>query len=501
MTTKRILAFSLLAVLAHASLGAVETSYRVDASTLPSSSPVPWKFEGVSAARIAGGGPVIALNPAEYQPDDSTDLLVHFDGGAPRDETGRWRLEAQGAFSTVPAELAYMGSGAASFRAPDSQLSLLPDKSSIFGTKAISGDFSIEFWLYPANVESGEILLLWKGARRDGSRTTTQQVSVIFSRNRLIMAFSNFFAPPSGGPSQINLSSASLLVPRTWSHHLLRFDSSTGLLEYLMNGITEATAYATRTGKEGGEVFLPSVGAASPVSLGPNYTGLLDELRISSRWIDKPALGKFGLEPGRATSPILDLGWANTRIRTIDAEIRTPGNSGAAFFFRAGDSPETWREDRPAWRPFTPGAPLPPDALGKYAQVRVELYPDPRGGAGPVLSSVNLNFLPDQPPPPPGEILVIPRDRSIALRWSRVPDADLKGYLVYYGTAPGEYYGTDAEQGESPIDVGDSIGFTLSGLTNGRLYYIAVAAYDGVKPLRPGEYSAEAAARPVRTVP
>lgn len=501
MTTKKLLTFFLAALSALSFAGAVETTYRLDASVVPPSSPVPWKFEGVSAVPVEGGPPVITLDPAQYKPDEKTDLLVHFNGETPRDETGHWRLTPRGSFSVTRADLAYMGAGAASFRAPGCQLDLFPDKSSLFGTNSVSGDFSIEFWLYPANVESGEILLLWKGARKDKSRSLTQQVSVLFSRNRLIFAFSNFFAPPAGGSSQVNLSGASLLVPRTWSHHLIRFDSSTGLLEYLMNGVTEATAYATRTGKEGGEIFLPSVGTASPVSIGTNYTGLLDELRFSTRWVDRPALDKYGSIPGRVTSPMVDLGWANTRIKTIDAEFRAPGDSGLAFFFRAGDAPETWRDEYPQWRPFTPGSPLPADARGRYVQVRSELYSDPKGGTGPSLLSVTLNYLPDIPPPPPGEILAVPGDGKITVRWKRVPDADLKGYLVYYGYSPGEYYGVDAEQGRSPIDVGDAISLTLTGLVNGRLYYIAVVSYDAGQPIRPGEFSREAAARPVRTVP
>lgn len=490
-------------MLALACVEAVETSYHLDASVCPPSSPVPWSFEGVARAEPSSGSgaPAIILNPAQYKPDGETDLLLHFDRDASRDETGNWRLEAQGGFARASSDLAYMGAGAASFRAPGSQLSLFPDRSSLFGAAAVSGDFSIEFWLYPANAESGEILLLWKGARRDGSRTTTQQVSVIVSRNHLVFAFTNFFAPSDGGATQFNLSGASLLVPRTWSHHLVRFDSSTGLLEYLMNGVTEATTHTTRTGREGGQVFLPSVGTVSPLALGPNYTGLLDELRIVRRWVDKPTLARYGLSAGRATSPIVDLGWANTELKSVSASVRTPGSSGAAFFFRAGDNPETWKGEVPEWRPFRPGEPLPKDARGRYAQVRVELYPDPRGGSGPSLSSLTLHYLPDLPPPPPGEILAIPGDGRITIRWSRVPEADVSGYLVYYGYAPGEYDGADALAGPSPVDAGGSTSLVLTGLTNGRLYYITVASYDAVTKARPGEFSKEAAARPVRTIP
>ncbi len=512
MTTKRILALFLASLTAVYAAVGVEMSLRLDASSKPASSPHPWVLEGVSSvpaavvptgtAAAGGAGPlVLVLDPAQYRSAEGTDLLVHFDGERRQDETGRWRIESRGTFKYSTPDLAYMGSGAGSFRAPGSQLILHPEKSALFGAGSVSGDFSLEFWLYPANVESGEILFLWKGARRDGSKTTTQQVSALFSRNRMVFAFTNFFAPPAGGAFQLNLTGTSLLVPRTWSHHLVRFDSSTGLVEYLMNGVSEAAAYATSTGREGGAVHLPSVGTASPVTLGPNYTGLLDELRVSSAWVEVPNLGRYGLEPGAAVSPLVDLGWNNTRLRAVDAEIRTPGDSGAAFFFRTGDFPETWRPDSPEWRPFQPGRPLPEDARGRYAQVRIELYPDPRGTEGPVLSSLTLRYLPDPPPPPPGEVLAVPGDGRITIRWSRVPDADLSGYLVYYGPAPGGYHGRDAAEGPSPVDAGNATSLTLTGLANGRLYYVSVASYDSVLPRRPGEFSREVSARPARTVP
>ncbi|HSV56850.1 MAG TPA: fibronectin type III domain-containing protein, partial [Magnetospirillaceae bacterium] len=68
-------------------------------------------------------------------------------------------------------------------------------------------------------------------------------------------------------------------------------------------------------------------------------------------------------------------------------------------------------------------------------------------------------------------------------------------------SAPGEYHGTDADQGRSPLDVGNVTSVTLTGLRNGRLYYFAVTSYDAVLPRRPGEFSREVSARPSRTAP
>jgi hypothetical protein len=59
---------------------------------------------------------------------------------------------------------------------------------------------------------------------------------------------------------------------------------------------------------------------------------------------------------------------------------------------------------------------------------------------------------------------------QIQLVWDPVTEADLAGYIVYYGTDPG-VYGTRIPIGKDPS-------FTLTGLTQGARYYINVAAID-----------------------
>jgi hypothetical protein len=88
----------------------------------------------------------------------------------------------------------------------------------------------------------------------------------------------------------------------------------------------------------------------------------------------------------------------------------------------------------------------------------------------------------------------------VDLSWRASPDADLSGYLVYFGVASGEYFGESALLGVSPLDAGKRTFLRIDGLKNGTLYYFTVAGYDRNSPANAGEFSREVSARPLRTI-
>jgi hypothetical protein len=203
----------------------------------------------------------------------------------------------------------------------------------------------------------------------------------------------------------------------------------------------------------------------------------------------------------------------------VEAEYKSPGTASIEFAYRIADSWAAWRAvdagKEAAWTPLRPGEALPEATRGRYVQVKAELFPDGTGRLTPALSSITLRYEADPPPPAPARLIAYPKDGAVELHWTRVPEADLAGYLVYYGERPGEYLGSGADQGPSPIDAGNTTTLTLTGIPNGRLLYFTVAAYDsGPDPdanlpgtarsragaeSRAGEFSPEAAARPSRT--
>ncbi len=65
---------------------------------------------------------------------------------------------------------------------------------------------------------------------------------------------------------------------------------------------------------------------------------------------------------------------------------------------------------------------------------------------------------------------------SVNLAWEASSDSAVVGHLVHYGTRSGTYeYSADA--GSTPGQSA-TVSYTLSGLSKGQTYYIAVTAYD-----------------------
>jgi hypothetical protein len=460
-------------------------------------------LEGVTAVPGRWGFRDLALAGGAYRVDGATELLLHFDSRASTDATGSYAITGQG--PVLSDSVSAVGVDSAAFTGGRQGVRLAAPAGSMFSTGAVWSDFTIEFWLYPANLADGESMLSWNGSDRGGAEQTQllSQSFVCFIRDRkLVWDFTNLFKLPGADRIPVMLNGTRQILPRVWHHHLLRFNSREGLLEYLLDGVPEAIVHITDTGSETGSIALPVLGSAfsGPLVLGAGFTGFMDELRISRRSVEDPVLSRFLGRTGTATSRIIDLGYSATRIARIESVTTTPSDSGIEFSYQAAD---TWGGRKSLksdtdWVPFTPGTDFGESLKARYIQLRVELYPDGTRTKSPLLSSLKVVYEPNLPPAPPAGLVATPGNGKVTLTWRTVNDLNVKGYVVFYGTSPHNYLGLGSARGDSPIDAGSSTTLEIGGLENGSLYYFAVAAYDTSDPRQQSEFSAEVSARPSR---
>jgi hypothetical protein len=436
----------------------------------------------------------LVLTDREYLPDERTDLLLHFNASPYRDETGNYRVI--GPHQQVSSLEFTLGGASGAFHKGYNTLSLHPGRNSLFVTGGWQ-DFSLEFWMYPINLNDREEIFSWNTTKRD--EILPQWFRCRINDRRLVWEFHNFFGPESKG--QLTLQGPSRLLPRTWNHHLLRFDAETGLMEYLVNGIPEGVIYVTQTGSEGSTVYLPSTDRNGTLLVGRMFTGLLDELRVTRSFVTRPVLDRYRDQMGVYISAVIDLEHTGTRLKTFQADYETPGSSEVYFYYRISNEVRHLRRLEGRWQRLVPGDDLPRGVEGRYIQLRADLLSDGSGDVTPVLSRMTLTYEPDLPPSPPSHIVVTPRDGSVVLNWRRVNERDVRGYMIYYGHYPGVYNGEGSAQGVSPVDAGDTTTFTLTGLQNGRLYYFSVVSYDSTDPPHQSVFSAEVSARPSRILP
>jgi len=449
------------------------------------------------------------------------DLSVSFDEshtGLYRDSAFHYRVSAQAAVEAVGRSYARAGTGAALFGSGEassetSAVIIEPQsRDALFAAGNRIRDFTIEFWLYPLNMENGEQILSWAAARPSGADYTVQRIHCYASRNRLQWLFTNFFASTAGTTyKNIEFSGSAPIVPKVWSHHLIRFDASTGMLEYLVNGLSETISYATSTGRESSEVYTPVAGNGGVFLLGERFMGLIDEFKIHSVCAGRSSVQRYAATGGRAVTAAVDLGEFSSGVVRVDAcggrtsvkgnrinnEFRENGrfrfsdDAEMNFFIRASENPYLLNNCQ--WISFTPGTGIS-GVHGRYVQIAVDFYPSADGESSPYLDELRIIYLPGEPPLPPRNLTATAVDGGVMLRWRHSPDANTEGYLVYYSSVRGDLFGEDSALGPSPLDVGKTNSLFISGLKNGDLYYFRVASYANFNI---GEFSGEVTARPL----
>lgn len=453
-------------------------------------------LSGITTGKGRFGYESLKLVTSTQNTSDATDLLLTFDGKDFYDSTGRYKIVKN---MLYPADESARGKGSAVSRGASEGLLLKGDASALFGKTGSIGSFTIEFWLCPSIAESGEEVFTWRSSLNADAHSKYQMINVYFYNNRLKWSFTNIFK--NYKETAVGLTGSTNIVPRKWSRHTLSFDEETGLLEYCVDGRTEALSFITESGHEGGNVCYPYLGVPAGIEICPSYSGKIDNFRIeksSSINDDNDVVttgnetykidgGKFISEPF-LISP-------SAKINKIESIANVPEQTEIRYYVRAGDNCYDWERNPPAWKEVVPGKKIA-GVEGLYFQIMCELLPDGGGAQTPNLTQIDIHYTEQDDPLPPFTVYADAGDASVTISWSKSVDNNVGGYFVYYGNRPGEYLGRVAVEGTSPVRVGDVTSVTLHGLKNGTIYYFAVAAYSKIDDRILGTLSKEVFARP-----
>ena len=460
--------------------------------------------DSVTIGKGRYGYDCIELASNSFVFDETTDLLIDFEDPQNPISAGNYEIVSNHLKTSTQA---IMKKNAGLSRNLGG-LNIIGKKGTFFGSEGLLGSFAIEFWLCPSISENGETILNWESSKNVRGKLVYQLLNCVFDTGHLDWTLSNFFDSYNGADNngEIHLKGSSNVIPDKWSYHVLSYDAQTGILEYIVNGITEDLIYITSTGKEEGEVSLIILGPASELQFCPDYTGKIDDIRIlrrpysppdyqsaeragkSERMIYAPAGGRFETQPIRVST--------GSSLNSLNAEMSIPSQTGICFFVRSGENCYGWTDSFPEWIPVESGENLS-GITGLYFQVACDLYPDGNGEKTPSVTSIQLDFSEIPLPLPPFAVKALAKNGSVTLNWTYSVDDTAGGYYIYYGNRPGEYLGRVAIEGESPVKVENTTTYTLTGLENGTIYYFAVAAWSSIDDRIIGPLSREVFARPL----
>jgi hypothetical protein len=441
----------------------------------------------------------LALSADGLEATEEAELFLPFDQLPLYDRAGSYRLSDTPRPQIV--DLARFGAGAARFTSEDEGVILTPANVRLFAPGSMLGDFSIDFWFYPNVIDDGQTILRWEGSHWDGSRPVPQLLQAQVVGRTVEWRLENLFATEGSSLQSVRLKGRRPVIPRRWAHHQLNYDAATGLFEYTVDGTPEAVAYATTTGGEPGALLYGKVGeyGSGEIVIGAGLNGLLDEFRIvRTREPEVLRTTLTGL-PGEVITRPFDLGLRGSRLMSVQAVTETPGDTEVQLFYRLSDELTSPMPERAIDKRWTV---VPADGniggqRGRYLQIRALLLSGGDREISPRLSRIRVRYEPVTPPPPPPRVRAVAGNGSVEVEWAPVRVQGVVGYRVYYGTAPGRYFGSAGVAGSSPIDAGNATSLMIEGLENGVLYFFAVESYDRFGNRSIGELSREVSARPM----
>jgi len=453
--------------------------------------PFSFQSSGISTESRSGLSPVLIISGNQPEMDVHTDLCVSADMTM-EDNSGYYDLISSKAF--IEMNPRFRGGGSLIFNRNDEKLIYQAKPGAMLYPGSHWDDFTIEFRIYPSQLENYEELFSWEGFHQTGPSLLQQKIQIITEKRKLNWSFENFFFNTKDDVLPlIQLNGLDYLYPGEWSSHMVRYSAEEGLIEYFVNGILQDLVHTKNT--ETGNIHYPHAGnqTTGRVILGKSFLGRIDEFRISSTLRNEESLLKEFKSTGTVIFGPYDMKFNNSQPLFFKTESKKPSDS--AVFYSMSVKDNIFQDD--SWIPVSDGDLSDYNFRGRYMSIKADLYASGSYKDSPELYSLNVEYEPDLPPPAPVNLTVISTDTGkVRVSWQPVIQDDIKGYNIYYGKEPGIYISSVANQGSSPIFTENTSSFNLSGLEPRQIYYIAIRALDSASPPHESRFSNEVNIRP-----
>lgn len=426
-----------------------------------------------SVARInLSGAEHLALGSPQIEPGPATQLLLRFDELPSRDLSGSFTVQQD--LQQLSEREFRVGSSAGVFRGEP--MLLHTDRAAMFQPGLHVEGFTVSFYLYAPLLRDGEEILSWQGM--DHRSNQRQQFRVSVNDRKLEFVWQNLFMDEDRQLRTFRLQAHDSLLPGRWSHHSVSYDPEDGRLAYYVDGRISDVRYVTGNGKSSSSSMPMYVGsgAASVLQIGAGLEALLDELYISSEPLELPSLRRYSDTVGRVLLAPYQFDSPRTKLLSLSYEHANQGDTDVRIWIRSGTQLDSRGNVIGEWVDSDLSDAIRQLDPARFVQFMIEVLPDGVGSNSPLLKHIDISYQELPPPIPPSNVRLTPGRESLRVEWSQVHDPLVGGYLVFFGTEPGRYFGTADRN--SPIDAGDSNSLEIGGLKPDTLYYVTVMSYD-----------------------
>ncbi|OHD13430.1 MAG: hypothetical protein A2Z98_05055 [Spirochaetes bacterium GWB1_27_13] len=456
-----------------------------------------YKEENVELVYFEGKQAFYELKRKKSVESKNIDLYLSFDKLKNFDDSGNYKVTYNQFHFTENRSIYKKG---AYFTSKDDRLELVGTNSSFFQSGVNLGSFSISFWVYPATFSTNEIILKIGSQYYNRAEDNVEDESIVAKTEsgKMVWEFNNIFKLGNKLKENLRLESFDKILPEKWTNINLTYDSYSGIIKLFVNGKQSATLCATEDRTIYSSVlnirFHPTNRCI--IKIAPNFFGAIDEFVIT-RDSKQSNFEKYEDGGGVIYSDVIELDKGGAYILKVTPDETNENNSNIVYYYRYADSP--------FYPDFEYSSEIKWNILGKekldskkirYIQWKILLLPGLNGEYSPKFRGIKLTLNRNIPPSKPIGLQVLAGDGKIKIKWIKNSEKDLKGYKIYYGTKSEYYFGKDAKEGDSPIIIGATDQFELTGLKNNLIYYIVISAFDD-EMNNESDFSGEIQARPM----